>query len=106
MIARPVIEQVKAVLVAPQGDSPQQAFEELRFASPMHNVKLNVLAAGLNQAARGTHVTDSAVEAALIAEWGVALTRYHAGEPPRSRRRRRGSGQTVCRRRQQRQASG
>jgi ANTAR domain len=73
---RPVIEQAKGVLIGLRGDTPEQAFAELRHASQTHNVKLHVLASALVDAVGGRRVTDLALEHALLNEWGNLLTRY------------------------------
>ena len=76
MATRPAIEQAKGVLFGLRGGTPDQAFSELRHASQTHNVKLQVLAVALVEAAGGKPVLDARVEAALMSEWGSLLPRY------------------------------
>jgi hypothetical protein len=78
---RPVIEQAKGVLMVLRGGSPDQAFEELSYASQKHNIKLYSLATGLIDCVCGRPVGDEAAKAALEAQWGNLL-------PRRSRPRR------------------
>jgi AmiR/NasT family two-component response regulator len=66
---RPVIEQAKGVLAGVRCATPEQAFEELRYVSQTHNVKLNDLAAAVVEAAAGRTPQDPLLRTVVWREW-------------------------------------
>jgi hypothetical protein len=70
LVTRPVIEQAKGILAMARRATPEQAYEELRFVSQQHNVKLNRLAAALVDAAARRRSDDPLLRRVLWREWG------------------------------------
>ncbi len=73
LVTRPVIEQAKGLLAGLRCATPQQAFEELRFVSQTHNVKLNALAGALVETASGRTPGDPQLRKVIWQEWAGLL---------------------------------
>jgi AmiR/NasT family two-component response regulator len=73
LVTRPVIEQAKGILTGARCATPQQAYEELRFVSQMHNVKVNALAAALVESASGGTPEDPLLRKVIWQEWSDLL---------------------------------
>ena len=73
LVTRPVIEQAKGVLVGVRCATPEQAFEELRFAAQRHDVQLNDLAAALVEASSGGKPEDPLLRKIIWQEWSEVI---------------------------------
>lgn len=69
LVARPMIEQAKGILVGARCASPEEAYEELRNVSQAHDVKLHLLAAALVEASSGTRPEDPLLRKIIWQEW-------------------------------------
>jgi len=69
LCSRPCIEQAKGVLASKRHCTPQQAFEEIRFVSQQHNIKISELASALVDTAAERLPEDRRVRAAIWVEW-------------------------------------
>lgn len=73
LVTRPVIEQAKGILASARCATPEQAFEELRFVSQTHNVKVNALASALVETASGRTPDDPLLRKVIWQEWADVL---------------------------------
>ncbi len=73
LVARPVIEQAKGVLVGTRCATPEDAHEELRTVAQAHAIKLNDLAAALVEAASGRTPDDPLLRKVIWQEWRDVL---------------------------------
>jgi len=73
LVTRPVIEQAKGALAIVRCATPEQAYEELRFVSQNHNVRLNALAAAVVEVASGRTPDDPQLRKVVWREWADVL---------------------------------
>jgi AmiR/NasT family two-component response regulator len=73
LVTRPVIEQAKGALASARCESPEQAFEEIRFVSQTHNVKVNALAGAIVETVSGRTPADPLLRKVIWQEWGDVL---------------------------------
>lgn len=73
LVTRPVIEQAKGALATARCATPEQAYEELRFVSQNHNVRLNALAAAVVEVASGRTPDDPLLRKVVWQEWADVL---------------------------------
>lgn len=73
LVTRPVIEQAKGVLIGLRSATPEQAYEELRYVSMSHNIKLCELAEALLLAAARRLPRGSCLAPVIWQEWGDVL---------------------------------